>query len=134
MSDKYDQTRDPRTGRPAQPDAKDRPAEKFAEAKREEQDALETAVSSLEGDRGAGKDGPSGERPEALSQFAESAREGEDTPKDLTADRDTAPKPTSNRDKHDVATRILHDGAEGEHPDPKAEGVDRLPDRIVDRG
>jgi hypothetical protein len=33
-----------------------------------------------------------------------------------------------------VATRILHEGAEGEHPDPHAEGVDQLPDRIIDRG
>ena len=75
-----------------------------------------------------------GERPEALRQFAQSAREGEDSPKPLRADRKTAPKPASNEDKHEVATRILHDGAEGDHPDPEDEGVNRLPDRITDRG
>lgn len=134
MSDSYDQTKDPRTGRPAQPDSKERPAVKVAEAKKEERSALETAVTALEGGGASQQDHPAGQRPEALSQFAESAREGEDQPKDLTADRETAPKPTSNRDKHEVATNILNDGAQGEHPDPKAEGVDRLPDRIVDRG
>jgi hypothetical protein len=97
-----------------------------SEAKREEKDTLQKAVSDLEG-----KDG---QRPEALRQFAESAREGEASPKDLEADRETSPKPTSNKVKHKVATRILHDGAEGEHPDPKAEGADQLPDRIIDRG
>jgi hypothetical protein len=105
-----------------------RAAEVQAQAKREERDALASAVESLEGN--GGKD----QRPEALRQFAESAREGEESPKPLTADRKTAPRPASNRDKHEVATRILHDGAEGEHPDPKEEGADRLPDRIVDRG
>ena len=105
-----------------------RPADAQAEAKREERDALASAVHALEGDSGKGQ------RPEALRQFAESAREGEDSPKPLTADRQTAPRPVSNKDKHGVATRILHDGAEGEHPDPKEEGADRLPDRIVDRG
>ena len=103
-----------------------RPAEAQAEAKREERDAIATAVEALEGH--------AGERPEALSQFAESAREGEDISKPLTADRETKPRPTSNADKHDVATRLLHEGAEGKHPDPKEEGVDRLPDRIIDRG
>ena len=104
-----------------------RPADAQAEAKREERNALHQAVNALDDEHG-------GERPEALRQFAESAREGEDSPKPLTADRQTAPRPVSNKDKHGVATRILHDGAEGEHPDPKEEGADRLPDRIVDRG
>ncbi len=97
-----------------------------APAKREERDALHTAVNAL--------DEEPGQRPEALSQFAESARDGEDSPKELTADQETKPRPTSNKVKHKVATRILHDGAEGEHPDPKAEGADQLPDRIIDRG
>lgn len=103
-----------------------RPAEVQAEAKREERDALASAVEALEGE--------TGERPEALSQFAESARRGEESPKPLTADKETKPRPTDNRTKHEVATRLLHDGAEGEHPDPQEEGVDRLPDRIIDRG
>lgn len=101
-----------------------RPAD--APARREERDSVQQAVNELED-----KDG---QRPEALSQFAESAREGEDSPKDLTADRETKPRPTSNKVKHKVATRILNEGADGEHPDPHAEGVDQLPDRIIDRG
>jgi len=107
---------------------KDETPKRTAEAppRREERQALEQAVKAL--------DDESGQRPEALRQLAESAREGEDSPKDLTADRETRPRPTSNKTKHKVATRILHDGAEGEHPDPKAEGVDQLPDRIIDRG
>ena len=110
MNKSNDQTR--RTARPVAPDAK-----------REERDALETAVNALEG-----------ERPEALAQFAQSARRGEESPKSNTADAETKARPTDNADKHEVATRILHDGAEGEHPDPKDEGVDKLPDRIIDRG
>lgn len=94
-----------------------------AKAKREEREAIETAVNALDG-----------ERPEALAQFAQSARDGEDSPKKPTADTETAPRPTSNKDKHAVATRLLSDGAEGEHPDPHEEGVDKLPDRILDRG
>ena len=97
----------------------------------EEQDTLQKAVNDLE-DKGGQR--PEGERPEALRQFAESARDGEAAPKDLDADGDTAPTPTSNKVKHKVAARILHGGAKGEHPDPKAEGVDQLPDRIIDRG
>ncbi len=116
MSNRDDQNTGPPT----------RPAEVQAKAKREERDAIATAVEALEG--------TNGERPEALAQFAESAREGEDSPKPLTADRETKARPTANSDKHDVATRLLHEGAEGEHPDPQEEGVDRLPDRIIDRG
>jgi hypothetical protein len=130
MSDPYDQTRDPRTGRPPQPSAKPDDS-----VKREERDALETAVNALEGEapeKGKEKQ-ESGERPEALAQFAQSAREGEDSPKKPTADEETAPEPTSNADKHDVATRLLNEGAEGKHPDPHEEGVDKLPDRITDR-
>lgn len=91
-----------------------------------EREVLQQAVNDL-GDQ-------DGQRPEALRQFAESAREGEDSSKELEADGKTKPQATSNKVKHKVATRILHDGAEGEHPDPKAEGVDELPDRIIDRG
>jgi hypothetical protein len=129
MSDPYDQTRDPRTGRPPQP-----ATSRGESAKREERDALETAVNELEGEapeKGKKKEG--GERPEALAQFAQSAREGEDSPKENEADQETAPEPASNADKHDVATRLLNEGAEGNHPDPHEEGVDKLPDRIIDR-
>ena len=128
MSDPYDQTRDPRTGRPPQPSAKP-----GGGVKREERDALETAVNALEGEAPEEKKKEGGERPEVLAQFAQSARTGEDSPKKPTADEETAPEPTSNADKHDVATRLLNEGAEGKHPDPHEEGVDKLPDRITDR-
>lgn len=130
MSDPYDQTRDPRTGRPPQPATDRGPS-----ARREERDALETAVSELEGEaqeKAKAKE-EGGERPEALAQFAQSSREGEDSPKDNQADQETAPEPTSNADKHEVATRLLNEGAEGKHPDPHEEGIDKLPDRITGR-
>ena len=133
MSKPYDQSRDPRTGRPPQPDTHKHRADADS-ARREERRALEDAVKALEGEPSGGKGERGGERPEALAQFAESARRGEEAPKELTADEETAPKPGSNKDKHDVATRLLNEGAEGEHPDPHEEGVDRLPDRIIDRG
>lgn len=98
-------------------------------AKRDERDAIEAAVNALDGARET-----EGERPEALAQFARSAREGEQSSKEKTADRETTPRPTSNRDKHEVAERLLHKGAEGETPDPREEGADKLPDRIIDRG
>jgi len=44
------------------------------------------------------------------------------------------PEIASNADKHEVAARILKKGADGHKPDPKEEGVDQLPDRIIDRG
>lgn len=131
MSNPYDQTRDPRTGRPPLP------ATDAARARREERDALEEAVSALEGaapPEEKGRDAEQGERPEALAQFAESARHGEESPKSPTADKETAPRPASNEDKHEVAASLLNEGAGGENPDPHAHGVDRLPDRIIDRG
>lgn len=94
--------------------------------KRDERDAVQQAVNDL--------DDRDGERPEALRQLAESARRGEGAPKDLEADGKTKPRPVSSERKHEVATRLLHEGAEGEQPDPAAEGVDQLPDRIIDRG
>ena len=127
MSNSYDQTRDPRTGRPPQPATK--PGEN---AKRDERDALETAVNALDGEAPEKEKG--GERPEALAQFAQSARKGEDSPKEPSADEEKPAEPTSNADKHEVATRLLNEGAEGKHPDPHEEGVDKLPDRINDRG
>ena len=137
MSKPYDQSRDPRTGRPPQQGTREErdTATAAASARREEREALESAVKALEGEAApGGKARSGGERPEALSQFAESARHGEESPKEQTADRETAPRPTSNREKHEVAERLLHKGAEGDTPDPHEEGADRLPDRIIDRG
>ena len=76
---------------------------------------------------------PEGERPEALAQFGQSAREENagKSPKGIVADGETAPMPTDNSTKHDVATRLLNDGAHGSEPDPDAAGEDRLPDRIA---
>jgi hypothetical protein len=111
-------------------DPKDWTRKTAAGAKREEREALESAVSALEGEEGA----QLGERPEALAQFAQSARKGEGSPKQPTADEETAPEPTSNADKHGVATRLLNKGAKGDHPDPDEEGAGNLPDRIRDRG
>ena len=73
------------------------------------------------------------QRPEALAQFGESAREENPSPspKSLKADAETAPVATENRVKHDVATRLLNDGAHGAQPDPDAAGEDRLPNRIT---
>jgi hypothetical protein len=87
---------------------------------------------SEEGDRSPTE---GGQRPEALAQFAESAREdsGETLPKELTANAETAPIPTDNVVKHEVATQLLNDGAHGLEPDPDAAGEDRLPDRINTR-
>lgn len=140
----HDQTRDPRTGRPVLP----QDAEKEKQAKQtipqgrtgrdEERAVVAQAAADLdtEQERQAGNAPEAkGQRPEALAQFAESSRtdtRGEAQPKPISADEHTEPMPTSNRDKHDVATRLLNEGAEGEQPDPKEEGVDRLPDRIRD--
>lgn len=73
------------------------------------------------------------QRPEALAQFAQSAREENsgNVDKKLNADRHTAPIPADNADKHDVATEILNEGAHGSKPDPKDAGADKLPDRII---
>lgn len=75
-----------------------------------------------------------GQRPEALAQFAQSAREknSEKAGKKLTADRHTEPLPTDNADKHEAATKLLNEGAKGSKPDPDEAGVDRLPDRIIE--
>ena len=73
------------------------------------------------------------QQPEALAEFAETARSsnpaGEE--KDLTADQHTKPIPTSNKDKHQAATEILKEGAQGEHVDVEKE-VEKLPDRVTD--
>ncbi len=77
---------------------------------------------------------PSGQRPEALAQFAKSARKqapGKSTAT-LVADAETAPMLADNADKHGVATELLHEGATGRLPDPEEAGAKELPDRIVD--
>ena len=67
----------------------------------------------------------------APAQFAQSAREGEESPKKPTADKGRAPySPTWKSTRSQPGS--LKDGAEGEHPDPHDEGVDKLPDRIRD--
>lgn len=80
--------------------------------------------------KGGRAESAEGEQPEALAQFAQSARKGEESPKKPEADAETTPRPADNKDKHEVATRLLHEGAEGRHPDPQEEGADKLPDRI----
>ncbi|MBK1867846.1 hypothetical protein [Taklimakanibacter albus] len=72
------------------------------------------------------------ERPEALAQFAESARHGEQAGvTGPTATARTAPIPTDPKLKDEAATRVLAEGATGE--DLAAEEyVDRLPDRIIE--
>lgn len=72
------------------------------------------------------------ERPEALAQFAESARRGERAGvAGLTATDATAPIPTESKAKDEAATRVLAEGATGEDLSAD-EYVDRLPDRILD--
>ncbi len=72
------------------------------------------------------------ERPEALAQFAESARRGEEAGViGLKATARTAPIPTDPKLKDEAATRVLAEGATGQ--DLAAEEyVDRLPDRIIE--
>jgi hypothetical protein len=70
------------------------------------------------------------QRPEALAQFAETART--DKRKDrpgLVADEATAPIATDSKAKDEAATKILQEGATGEDHGTEA-AVDRLPDRI----
>lgn len=72
------------------------------------------------------------ERPEALAQFAETARDEKrkDRP-GLTADRSTSPIPTDSKAKDKAATKVLQEGVTGK--DHGAEGaIDKLPDRIID--
>lgn len=58
------------------------------------------------------------ERPEALAEFAETARkqqkQKETVRKPLTADEHTVPVAEDNEDKHEAATRLLEEGATGE--------------------
>ncbi len=73
----------------------------------------------------------SGQQPEALAELAKTSRE--EIPgagvRNLNAGRETKPIPTRNATKHDVAENLLAAGAEGQEPDPKKAGEERLPDR-----
>lgn len=73
------------------------------------------------------------QQPEALAEFAETARSADPKgeKKSLDADQHTNPIPTQNQDKHQAATDILKKGAAGEDVDVEAE-VEDLPDRIND--
>jgi hypothetical protein len=71
-------------------------------------------------------------RPEALAQFAETARE--ETRKDrpgLVADEATKPIPTDSTAKDEAATKVLQEGATGADHGAE-EAIDRLPDRILE--
>jgi hypothetical protein len=72
------------------------------------------------------------QRPEALAQFAETARtdQRKDRP-GLIADESTAPIPTSAKEKDEAATKVLQEGATGQDSGAEA-AIDKLPDRIFD--
>lgn len=69
------------------------------------------------------------QQPEALAEFAESARHDNDTGKPEVATSHTQPKPEPNRIKHDAATRVLNEGATGRDKGAD-EAVARTQDRI----
>jgi hypothetical protein len=72
------------------------------------------------------------QRPEALAQFAETARtEKRKERPGLVADNDTAPIPTNSKAKDEAATKVLQEGATGEDHGSE-EAIDRLPDRIIE--
>jgi|GEM_PF-6981260 len=72
------------------------------------------------------------QRPEALAELAQSARDEQKAGKKLVADARTKPIPTDNDIKHGIAEHLLNDGAHGDDPDPAHADVDELPDRIID--
>ncbi len=75
------------------------------------------------------------QRPEALAEFAESARQkpqnGKPGRKPLEADAHTIPVPEDNALKHDAATRVLQEGATGEDKGSE-DAIGKLHDRIVE--
>lgn len=76
---------------------------------------------------------PGPQRPEVLAQFGKSARQPTQSEgAELEADVETAPIPTDNENKHDVATELLREGAQGKRPNPYEAGVEELPDRITE--
>lgn len=78
--------------------------------------------------------GRGNQQPEALSEFAKSARrkDNDEHNKSLAADSESKPIPTENELKHDVAEKLLHAGAKGKKLDPDRAGADQLPDRVID--
>jgi hypothetical protein len=74
------------------------------------------------------------ERPEALAEFAETARKEKKkgrTPKPLTANEHTIPVPEDNAKKHDIATTLLSEGAEGDRKSAESdEAIHQIKDRI----
>jgi hypothetical protein len=72
------------------------------------------------------------QRPEALAQFAETARtdQRKDRP-GLIADDATRPIPTNSKAKDEAAAKVLREGATGEDLGSQ-EAIDKLPDRILD--
>lgn len=72
------------------------------------------------------------QRPEALAQFAETARDKNkvDHP-GLTANRKTAPIPTNPKAKDTAATKVLQEGVTGQDHGAE-EAIDKLPDRIIE--
>lgn len=74
------------------------------------------------------------QRPEALAQFAETARTSKkkDRP-GLVADKGNAPIPTDSKAKDEAATKVLQEGATGEDHGAE-EAIDKLPDRIRESG
>lgn len=71
------------------------------------------------------------ERPEALAQFAESARSDGKVDATLTAKENTAPIPTDSKKKDEAATKVLKEGVTGKDEGAE-EAIDRLPDRIIE--
>jgi hypothetical protein len=76
------------------------------------------------------------ERPEALSEFAESARKEKQKGrirKPLTANEHTVPVPEDNVEKHETAARLLNEGADGDLKGKEADDAIRnIKDRIRD--
>ena len=78
---------------------------------------------------------PKEQQPEALAEFAQTARSADPKgeKKSLDADQHTKPIPTPNAAKHEAAADILKKGAEGEQDEVDVETeVEDLPDRIAD--
>jgi hypothetical protein len=70
-----------------------------------------------------------GSQPEALAEFAKSARSKDGKP-GLYADDESAAIPTDPKLKQEAATRVIREGVL--HRDEGAdEAIDRLPDRIA---
>lgn len=74
--------------------------------------------------------GPSGLQPEVLKGLAAAARADGKKPasEGLTASAATAPKPASQADQVDAATKVLREGATG-HDEGAEAAIAKLPDR-----